>query len=506
MLAVPHSRQWAWGRVRPGGVGVPESRSSTEHGKLMLAGILLAAAVLRFSTLSLQSFWSDEAATVGLVRRSYGSMLAAIPGKERTPFAYYVVAWIWSRVFGHGEFGLRSLSAVFGTVTVLLAFLVARRLEGERAGFLAAAFVAVSPILVWYSQEARSYAMLACCCVASVWTWQHVRDSRSTGWLLAWGAVSTVAITTHYFASFVVALEAVALLRLPVQRRALGATLGVLAAVQIALLPLAIHQAHAQAAGDYITATSLPGRIIATPERFLLGEHGAPTLFTRDVCALGLLLSVGIVGWLFLFRTSSQTRRAALPILCLAIASAGLPLLLSVAGLDFFAYRNLLVVWVLFLIAGAIVLGASDSGLASGATAGLILAFSFLTVAVNLTPELQRGDWRYAATALAHPEWRRLIVVSPFYDEGVFRIYVPEVGFARRSHVRVREIDLIGYQLPPGRQPPRVAPGFTVATVIDHQKLSFVRYLATRPRTVTVRRVPPLLAGTRAFLIEAATP
>ena len=474
----------------------------------MLAAILLAAAVVRFSTLSLQSFWSDEAATAGLVRRSFGSMLVAIPGKERTPFAYYVTAWIWSRVFGHGEFALRSLSAVFGTVTVLLAFLVARRLGGERAGLLAAALVAVSPILVWYSQEARSYAMLACFCVASVWAWQHVRDTGSTRWLVAWGVVCTVAITTHYFASFVVAVEAVTLLRLPraLPRAALGATLGVLAAVQLALLPLAIHQAHAQAAGDYITATSLPGRIIATPERFLLGEHGAPTHLTRDVCALVLLLSVGVVGWLLLFGVSSHTRRAARPILGLAIASAGLPLMLSVAGLDFFAYRNLLVVWVLLLIAGAIVLGASDAGLASGATAGLILAFSFLTIAVNLAPQLQRGDWRYAATALAHPRWRRLIVVSPFYDEGVFRIYVPEVGFARQSRVRVREIDLVGYRLPPGRQPPRVAPGFTVATVIDHQKLSFVRYLATRPRTVKVRRVPPLLAGSRAFFLEAGSP
>lgn len=97
---------------------------------------------------------------MGLVRRSLGHMLSALPNSERTPPFYYVVAWIWSRVFGTGEVGLRSLSAVFGTLTVLLAYVIARPIAGERAGLIAASLTAVSPILVWYSQEARSYELL----------------------------------------------------------------------------------------------------------------------------------------------------------------------------------------------------------------------------------------------------------------------------------------------------------------------------------------------------------
>jgi mannosyltransferase len=154
----------------------PLSRYRSPWG---IGGILAVAMVLRFGTLDLQSYWSDEAATVELVKRSLGQMLAAIPNTQRTPPAYYVLAWLWSHLFGTGEVGLRSLSALFGTLTVLCCYVIARRLAGERAGLIAAALTTVSPILVWYSQEARSYAMLTCLCAASVWLWLRAKDAPS---------------------------------------------------------------------------------------------------------------------------------------------------------------------------------------------------------------------------------------------------------------------------------------------------------------------------------------
>jgi mannosyltransferase len=75
---------------------------------LVLAALTALAAILRFSTLHVQSFWFDEAVTVRLVRGSFGHMLSSIGGSESTPPLYYALAWVWTRVFGHGEVGLRS--------------------------------------------------------------------------------------------------------------------------------------------------------------------------------------------------------------------------------------------------------------------------------------------------------------------------------------------------------------------------------------------------------------
>ena len=49
-------------------------------------------------------------------------MLGLIPQTESTPPLYYCVAWVWARMFGYGETGLRSLSAVCGVSVVPVAY------------------------------------------------------------------------------------------------------------------------------------------------------------------------------------------------------------------------------------------------------------------------------------------------------------------------------------------------------------------------------------------------
>src|SRR5436305_13618685 len=126
-----------------------------------LVAITVAGAVLRFATLGLQSYWLDEVATVNLVHKGFGSMLSGISAGVSTPPLYYMLAWLWAKLFGTGEAGLRSLSALLGTALVPAAYAVAARIADARAGVTLAALAAFSPLLVWYSQEARPYILLA---------------------------------------------------------------------------------------------------------------------------------------------------------------------------------------------------------------------------------------------------------------------------------------------------------------------------------------------------------
>jgi mannosyltransferase len=126
----------------------------------MLAGLVAVAAALRFTALGTQSFWLDESFTELLVRKDFGAMLSALPDSENTPPLYYILAWGWSQLFGSGEVGLRTLSALVGTSTVPVAYFTGRRLVSDSAGLVLAALVAVNPFLVWYSQEARAYGLL----------------------------------------------------------------------------------------------------------------------------------------------------------------------------------------------------------------------------------------------------------------------------------------------------------------------------------------------------------
>src|SRR3954468_18021859 len=104
-----------------------------------LAAITALGGALRFATLTVQSYWVDEAVTVAVVRNSFGFMWSAVPRTESTPPLYYVLAWLWAQLFGTGEAGLRSLSALIGTATIPLAYSAAARLVSPRAGLVVAA-------------------------------------------------------------------------------------------------------------------------------------------------------------------------------------------------------------------------------------------------------------------------------------------------------------------------------------------------------------------------------
>jgi hypothetical protein len=63
---------------------------------------------------------------------SFGAMVSEIPERELNPPLYYMLAWAWTRPFGIGEVGLRSLSALFAAAAIPLVYLTGRRLCSHR--------------------------------------------------------------------------------------------------------------------------------------------------------------------------------------------------------------------------------------------------------------------------------------------------------------------------------------------------------------------------------------
>ena len=100
----------------------------------LLIAVVALGAVLRFATLDLQSYRYDETVTVGRVlHANFFDTFATVPKSESTPPLYYLLAWFWSKIFGTGEVGLRSLSALAGTASIAVVYLAAVALR-FRAG------------------------------------------------------------------------------------------------------------------------------------------------------------------------------------------------------------------------------------------------------------------------------------------------------------------------------------------------------------------------------------
>jgi hypothetical protein len=453
----------------------------------LVAGVTIAAGILRFATLGTQSYWEDEGYTVQAVDGGFGHLLHLVARTESNPPLYYALAWAWAHAFGTGEVALRSLSALFGTLLVPVAYLLARTVAGRGAALAAAVLVAVNPLLVWYSQEARNYALLALLGGLSLLACARVAerrgDTRRTLW--AWGAVSALALATHYFAFFLIAAELVwLLLARPLRRRQIELAALPVLVVGIALLPLLQHQRHTAGQSFDFQSESLSGRAAKVVKQFLVGFNSPSerlVFAVAFVCAVaGIASYVRVPGW----------RRLA-PLAALGIVSVAAPFALAVVGLDYVKTQNLLASLLPFAVVVAAGLVATRAGLAALALLGATSLLVVVSVATN--PQYQRNDWRGAIRSIGSPIGPRAIVVTP--EPGpVFDHYDAHAAtLPPRGAVRVREIDLIGLAIKPsgGRfEPPAVpagAPfrGFRQLAIVRSQKYAVVRYVSGRPRTVT---------------------
>jgi mannosyltransferase len=423
----------------------------------LLAGIVGVGAWLRFATLGAQSYWFDEAQAAHELHLSFGSMVSQMVLHETNPPLYFTVGWLWARVFGTDEVGLRSLSALAGTALIPIAYLCGRELVSRRAGLVAAALTALSPFMIWYSQEAREYMLLAALSGLSLLYFARAWRDPSRRYIALWTLFSAVAVLTHFFAGFLVAPEAVWLLYV-IRDRAIAIGVAVVAAVQLALTPLLFTHASKHLLG-FISGTPLSTRIRQVPVAFGLG-----TLYESPIVQYGLLGAAALAGALtvlLLIGADGRQLRGAGAAAALAAVVLLLPLALALVGEDYYIPRALMPAWLPL----AVVVGAACTAPRArvpGAIVGAILLASFVYAQVKIdgNAQYQRPDWRGVAAALGTADGPRAIVA---YDGSTatdpLAIYLPGVPWSGPGSrpVTVGEVDVVGHRwqalghpLPPG--------------------------------------------------------
>ena len=223
------------------------SRFTPHASRLLLLAILILSAALRFYRLDAQSFWNDEGNSARIAERSLDLIVEGAAGDIHPP-GYYLLLHCWRALFGQTEFALRSLSVAAGLALVLCTYLLGHRLFGEASGLMAAFLGAISPFAVYYSQEARMYALLAALSAAS--TYSLLRLLQKPGfsektWFLAYVVTCAAGLYTHYAFPFVLLVHNVtfglwwlAAGRLSARRwRRLAAWAGAQVAVVVLYLP-----------------------------------------------------------------------------------------------------------------------------------------------------------------------------------------------------------------------------------------------------------------------------
>jgi 4-amino-4-deoxy-L-arabinose transferase-like glycosyltransferase len=307
-----------------------------------VAGLTLGGLVLRL--LAGRSLWLDEATSITQAHMSFSGMWNSLRNTDVQPPLHDALLWLIDHVFGDSELAMRSPSLLAGTLLIPVVYLIGRDLWDRRTGLAAAVLTTVAPFAVWYSQEARMYAVFMLLCSLALWAQVRIiapagqAGGRRWGWWALYSACTAAVAWTQYFGSlFAIVQQAafvIAILRRSEDRRDLVVpwltSLAVIAVLVVPVLPFALHQFQVnQAAGRGFGAT--PSQTGSALE----AGHRIPTVYavltnvvwgiwgyhsTRTMASLTALWPMGILLMLTLLGRGRSWRTA------LLLALAGFPL------------------------------------------------------------------------------------------------------------------------------------------------------------------------------------
>ena len=170
----------------------------TRRLRFALLLLILAAYAWRVQGLTNQSLWRDEVDAIYFATRHLPDTLSMFVRAGQNGPLFFLALRPWFTLAGTSEFALRYVPVLAGTLTAPLLWQVARRLTpGKTVPLLAAAFLALNPYQLWYSQEGKMYTVItALVLLATLFFWEGVTRGGWRPWL-GYLLTVTVALYTH---------------------------------------------------------------------------------------------------------------------------------------------------------------------------------------------------------------------------------------------------------------------------------------------------------------------
>jgi len=227
--------------------------NSPRTPQLALLALTGLAFALRSHDLAGRSLWWDESLSLHRTGRDliYAlSNVIALADNASTletidnhPPLYFVLLYLFRQTAGDSEFALRFLSVAASVLLVPLLWATGRRLLGQEAGLLAALVGAVSPMFLWYGQEARMYTLLTTVGLLSVYLLWRTADEWSAGQPRRWGWAIALTLSlvvlplVHYLGFLLVGIAGITLFLLLRSRGDYRPALALLVIVALPILP-----------------------------------------------------------------------------------------------------------------------------------------------------------------------------------------------------------------------------------------------------------------------------
>ena len=176
----------------------------TRH--LLVLPIFLVGGWLRFNGLNQTSLWLDEILQVAIERRSLAALLPGVQSfAAATPLDYLIGAAL-QRIHP-SDFTVRLPAALFGVGALLLLYWLGCLVFNRWVALGSTALLVLAPLHLFYSREARGYALLTFMALAVTLAFCYLWQQPSVRRTLVYGGVAAVALYGHYYSGIVLVVQ-----------------------------------------------------------------------------------------------------------------------------------------------------------------------------------------------------------------------------------------------------------------------------------------------------------
>ncbi len=134
------------------------------HTALFLIFLLVLATFFRFYNLYSASLWMDEGFSIALVKRilDSGWQVIFLDNFDKTALLHNFFLFLGVKIFGENEFAYRFFPAIFGVLSVLISFFLAKKIfpKQKAVPYLSSLFLVLSQWQIVWSMQARMYSQL----------------------------------------------------------------------------------------------------------------------------------------------------------------------------------------------------------------------------------------------------------------------------------------------------------------------------------------------------------
>lgn len=189
-----------------------------KHTIWIIFGIFTFNFILKFLYIDVPAIGGDEPFSIFYSQADLETLVELSRSENNPPF-FTLLLKFWANYFGISPVSVRFLPLIFSSLTAVFIYVFMRRVSNVTFGLVASLLFTFSNYHIYFSHEARPYALFGLLTILALYYTQRTLESEKRRWFIFMTITNVLLIYNHFFGFFVLLVEFFMLTVVPIENK-----------------------------------------------------------------------------------------------------------------------------------------------------------------------------------------------------------------------------------------------------------------------------------------------